>query len=431
MIVVGLMLALLVTIFGGYWLHWSWTGYEKPLYETVWDWLGIVLFPTTLLLLPLWLRSRQRRKVWWRVGFAVLALAFAVLVVGGYGLDWAWTGFSDNKLWDWLKLFLLPFALPVAYVWATTTPDLTAPSDERGQLDQLTPHHPEGARTMEGSPASPRIGNSASAGADARAVVDLVHLQHHTDLNIRLASRQLLESLRGEGRIISEELETGLKSNAPPTETQHIPDGPQARPKPEHLSTDGRSSTAAPESVETARIHLAPAPRMRAYRTMVIVIAAAATGMVVLGAWLALGVIRTPAQRVPGSTRVAGSAAPAHVVQVPGTQPWTGTNIYVQKGDRVTIDGRGQVHHDSSQPAVGPDGDPSSGLRKFNILPSADHAALIGEIIGNTPGGPFLVGSHYHTASIKQSGLLLLGVNDKGVNNNSGEFVASIEVAKP
>jgi hypothetical protein len=168
---------------------------------------------------------------------------------------------------------------------------------------------------------------------------------------------------------------------------------------------------------------------MRAYRTVVIVIAAAATGMVVLGAWLALGVIRTPAHQVTGSTRVAGP--PVHVVEVPGTQPWTGTSIYVRKGDQVTIDGRGQVHHDSSQPAVGPDGDPRPSFRKFNILPSADHAALIGEIIGNTPGRPFLVASHYHTASINQSGLLLLGVNDRGVSNNSGEFIASIEVAKP
>ena len=145
MIVVVLVLALLVTIFGGYWLHWSWTGYEETDHNTVWNWLEIVLFPTTLLLLPLWLRSRQRWKIWWRVGFAVLVLVFAVLVVGGYWLDWAWTGFSDNKLWDWLKLFLVPFALPVAIIWATTAPDLTAPSDGRGQLDHLAPHRPEGA----------------------------------------------------------------------------------------------------------------------------------------------------------------------------------------------------------------------------------------------------------------------------------------------
>jgi hypothetical protein len=359
-IVVGLVLALLVTIVGGYRWHWPWTGYEKPEFITVWDWLGIVLFPATLLLLPLWLRSRQRRKVWWRVGFAVLALVFAVLVVGSYWLDWAWTGISDNKLWDWLKLFLLPFALPVAIIWATTAPDRTAPSGGRGLLDL-----------------------------------------------------------------------TGLKSNAPPTETQHIPDSPQARPNPEHLSADARSGTAAPESVGTAGIRLAPAPRMLTYPTVVIVIAAVATGMVVLGAWLALGVIRTPAHQVPGSTRVAGSAVAVHVVEVPGTQQWTCTSIYVRKGDRVTIDGRGQVHHISSQPAVGPDGDRRPSLRRFNILPSANHAALIGEVIGSTPGPPFLVGSYYHTDSINQNGLLLLGVNDKGVNNNSGEFIASIEVAKP
>jgi len=38
---------------------------------------------------------------------------FVVLVLGGYVLGWAWTGFRGNTLWDWLELLVVPFVLPV------------------------------------------------------------------------------------------------------------------------------------------------------------------------------------------------------------------------------------------------------------------------------------------------------------------------------
>jgi hypothetical protein len=41
-------------------------------------------------------------------------LGFVVVVIGGYGLDWTWTGFTGNTPWDWLQLLLVRFVLPVA-----------------------------------------------------------------------------------------------------------------------------------------------------------------------------------------------------------------------------------------------------------------------------------------------------------------------------
>jgi len=41
----------------------------------------------------------------------LLAVAFALLVLMGYRSGWAWTGFSDKTLWDWLQLLVIPLAL--------------------------------------------------------------------------------------------------------------------------------------------------------------------------------------------------------------------------------------------------------------------------------------------------------------------------------
>lgn len=43
------------------------------------------------------------------LALAALAIAFGVVIVGGYRLGWTWTGFSDNgTIWDWLQLLVLP-----------------------------------------------------------------------------------------------------------------------------------------------------------------------------------------------------------------------------------------------------------------------------------------------------------------------------------
>ena len=62
------------------------------------------------------------------------------------------------------------------------------------------------------------------------------------------------------------------------------------------------------------------------------------------------------------------------------------------------------------------------------VLPGSEHhAALIGRIVGITAGPPFLIGAAL-TTSARQTGLLLLGINDKEVDNNSGTFVANIHI---
>jgi hypothetical protein len=98
-----------VVIVGGYRLGWSWTGFSDN--GTIWDWLQLLVLPVVLTLLPLWYRTRRSWRIEWRGGAMSLALASLVLIVGGYGYDWRFTGFPGKTLWDWLDLLVLPLAL--------------------------------------------------------------------------------------------------------------------------------------------------------------------------------------------------------------------------------------------------------------------------------------------------------------------------------
>ena len=55
--------------------------------------------------------------------------AFAAVVLAGYVVPLAWTGFPGNTLWDWLQLVLLP--LVVAAGAASGEPGDTSASARR------------------------------------------------------------------------------------------------------------------------------------------------------------------------------------------------------------------------------------------------------------------------------------------------------------
>lgn len=99
-----------VCALGGYLGGWAWTGFRG---NTLWDWLHLLVLPVVLALLPLWLRTHTRLELVWVLALGLAALVFVVLVLGGYVLGWAWTGFRGNTLWDWLELLVVPFVLPV------------------------------------------------------------------------------------------------------------------------------------------------------------------------------------------------------------------------------------------------------------------------------------------------------------------------------
>jgi hypothetical protein len=111
----GAVLVVAVSEMGG--RGWGWTGFPEN--GDLWDWLHLLVLPLVLLLLPLWVATHGRLRVEWLVALAALAVAFAVVVYGGYELGWDWTGFEGNRLWDWLELLVLPFTVALLPLWLT------------------------------------------------------------------------------------------------------------------------------------------------------------------------------------------------------------------------------------------------------------------------------------------------------------------------
>jgi hypothetical protein len=109
-------------------------------------------------------------------------------------------------------------------------------------------------------------------------------------------------------------------------------------------------------------------------------------------------------------------------VVVDGARFWTDTGLDVAVGDRVEVQADGTVFHNEAE-SVGPEGEPVADL--INPVQDAPHGALIGRVGG--AGDPFFVGGTA-TMTVEDDGRLYLGINDPGVNNNSGAFTAAVTV---
>ena len=110
-----LVVATAVLVWGGYAEGWAWTGLSSQV--RLWDWLEGLALPVTVGLLPLLLRHRERLAMRHKATALAAVGAFSVLVLLGYLVPMSWTGFTGNTLWDWLTLALLPLVLATATLW--------------------------------------------------------------------------------------------------------------------------------------------------------------------------------------------------------------------------------------------------------------------------------------------------------------------------
>jgi hypothetical protein len=138
----------------------------------------------------------------------------------------------------------------------------------------------------------------------------------------------------------------------------------------------------------------------------------------------ALG-LESSANFLPAPTTTSGAAKP---VTVDGRKAWTDTGIDVRAGDVVTIAASGEVFANETL-GTGPNGfTERPDLVASNVLKTDNHAGLIGRI-GET-GVPFAVGSDFSSGRLP-AGRLYLGINDIGLENNHGQYLAAIRVTHP
>jgi serine/threonine-protein kinase len=181
--------------------------------------------------------------------------------------------------------------------------------------------------------------------------------------------------------------------------------------------------TMAPPASQPAASTPAPAPAPAGKRRGGL-IAAVVVAVVVIGAGLAF--LLTSSGGGGGPTTIGPKT-----VSVDSRTPWTDTGIALKQGDNVVIAASGDIFPDS--PAhrdlvAGPDGAPGHPeLLQFNVIPTPQHGGLIGRV--GTDGTPFNVG-HALTFPAAGPGHLFLGINDTGLFNNDGAFVAKVTVTR-
>jgi hypothetical protein len=166
------VLVLALVLWGGYSGRMSWTGINGHT-ATLWDWLHLLMLPAAFALLPLTLSRRAGLTRRHKSRETAAVVAFAVLVLLGYVIPWAWTGFSGNRLWDWLHLLLLPLLLPTLIVPAligVTAARLVIAEEERESdvAAGAEPDAPEAESPPPAAPEAPPPAASVSAPAPAR-----------------------------------------------------------------------------------------------------------------------------------------------------------------------------------------------------------------------------------------------------------------------
>jgi len=110
-------------------------------------------------------------------------------------------------------------------------------------------------------------------------------------------------------------------------------------------------------------------------------------------------------------------------VRVDASQLWTDTAVRVRAGDLLVFRASGRINfgHGETQNA-GPEGNDSLKLASYPVS-GAPVGSLIGRV-GNS--APFLIGANAQPIQMPSSGILMLGVNDDQIGDNSGVFTVVI-----
>lgn len=86
----------------------------------VWDWLSLLLLPVAFATFPLWLKFSAYMSAARRRALGAVVALFTALVLLGYLAPLGWTGFRGQTLWDWMTLLLLPIAVATVQAWPSS-----------------------------------------------------------------------------------------------------------------------------------------------------------------------------------------------------------------------------------------------------------------------------------------------------------------------
>jgi hypothetical protein len=107
---------------------------------------------------------------------------------------------------------------------------------------------------------------------------------------------------------------------------------------------------------------------------------------------------------------------------VQGATQWNDTGVDVRSGTEVYFEASGRVQWGPDR-KHGPGGEGGSRYNATRPIPGRPGGALIGRI-GN--GDPFFIGDERGPIRMRESGRLLLGVNDDYLEDNSGSWRVTI-----
>ncbi|WP_030611896.1 CHAT domain-containing protein [Streptomyces sclerotialus] len=112
------------------------------------------------------------------------------------------------------------------------------------------------------------------------------------------------------------------------------------------------------------------------------------------------------------------------VVRVEANQPWTRTGVQVRAGQQYRIEATGRVSSESGTYS-GPDGD--AGRRNDSLVwvEQVNFAALLAKV--GDQATPFFVGGGVNGRA-ETAGELLLGLNDRTADDNTGDFTVTIRL---
>jgi hypothetical protein len=86
----------------------------------LWDWFHLLLLPVVFGTFPLWLRYSGYMSPSRRRALGAAIVVFVVFVVAGYLKPIGWTGFRGQTLWNWLLLIVLPLSVITVRAWPET-----------------------------------------------------------------------------------------------------------------------------------------------------------------------------------------------------------------------------------------------------------------------------------------------------------------------